>query len=148
MGRNMSSRLNLRTGTHVVVLGFVLAAALTLPIPGAPDAGRSSLVHQLAERLPGWKVDRVDHSWEGAYTVVASCVGREIGFQYVPEHGLRLGDGWLQPSDPYSRERLGELSDHYRYLIWFADPAMKHTLSCREELARQRTTAPRNDGVD
>ena len=144
----MSSRLNLRTGAHVMVLGFVLAAALTLPIPGAPDSGRASLVHQVAERLPGWTVDRVDHSWEGAFTVVASCVGREIGFQYVPEHGLQLGDGWLQPSDPYSRDRLAELSDHYRYLIWFAQPALKHTLSCREELARQRVSAPHNDGVD
>jgi hypothetical protein len=144
----MSGRLNLRTGAHVMLLGFVLVGALTLPIPGAPDPARSSLVQQIAERLPGWKVDRVDHSWEGAFTVVASCVGREIGFQYVPEHGLQLGDGWLQPSDPYSRERLGELSDHYRYLIWFGDPAMKHTLSCREELARQRITTPRSDGID
>jgi len=144
----MSSRLNLRTGAQVMVLGFVLAAALTLPIPGTPDSARASLVHQVAERLPGWRVDRVDHSWEGAFTVVASCVGREIGFQYVPEHGLQLGDGWLQPSDPYSRDRLAELSDHYRYLIWFAQPALKHTLSCREELARHRVSPLRNDGVD
>ncbi len=144
----MSSRLKLRTGGYAILLGFVLAVALTLPIPGTPDPARGTLVHQIGQRLPGWKVDRVDHSWEGAFTVVATCVGREISFQYVPEHGLQLGDGWLQPSDPYSRKRLAELSDHYRYLIWFAQPAMKHTLSCREELARQRVTPARSDGID
>ena len=144
----MASRLNVRTGGYVMLLGFVLAAALALPIPGTPDPARGALVHEIGERLPGWKVDRVDHSWEGAFTVVTTCVGREISFQYVPEHGLQLGDGWLQPSDPYSRKRLAELSDHYRYLIWFAQPAMKHTLSCREELARQRVTPARGDGID
>jgi hypothetical protein len=144
----MSNRLRLRTGAPVMLLGLVLAGALAVPIPGAPDPGRSAIERQLAARLPGWKVDRVAHSWEGAFTVVASCVGHEIGFQYVPDHGLGLGDAWLQPSDPYSRDRLSELSDHYRYLIWFNDPALKHTLSCREELARHRVSEPRNDGID
>ncbi len=144
----MSKRLNPRTGAQVMLLGFVLVGAMTVPIPGTPDPGRSSIEHQLAVRLPGWKVDRVAHSWEGAFTVVASCVSHEIGFQYVPEHGLALGDAWLQPSDPYSRERLHELSDHYRYLIWFSDPALKHRLSCREELARHRVGEPRSDGID
>lgn len=126
----------LRSVLALPLVAGALVAALVIPIPTAADATRSQLVTQLRHRLPGWEIERLDASWEGGYSVVTSCQGRAIGFQYVPEHGLPVGDAWLQPSDPYSRERLDELSDHYRHFIWYGDPAMTHTLSCSEEVAR------------
>jgi hypothetical protein len=130
-----------RTGATFVALAGVLAVSLTAPIPAMPDDGREAVTRIVRERLPGWIVERVDPSWEGAYIVVTMCAGREMGFQYVPGHGLGPDDAWLQPSDAYSRERLSEISDHWRYLVWYGDPAMIDTLSCREELAGERPSA-------
>jgi hypothetical protein len=126
----------LRGAVALALVAGSLATALALPIPTAADAERTRLIEQLRHRLPGWEIERLEASWEGSYSIVTSCAGRAIGFQFVPEHGLPVGDAWLQPSDPYSRERLDELSDHYRHLIWYEDPAMTHTLSCSEEVAR------------
>ena len=138
---NILRRGVLRTGATFAALAGVLAVSLTAPIPATPDDGRETVTRIVRERLPGWIVERVEPSWEGAYSVVTMCAGREMGFQYVPGHGLRPGDAWLQPSDAYSRERLSDISDHWRYLVWYDDPAMIDTLSCREELAGERPSA-------
>jgi hypothetical protein len=132
----MQRFIRLRSGLALALVAGALVAALSVPIPTAPDAGRSEVLAQLRHRLPGWQIERLEASWEGSYSIVTSCAGRAIGFQFVPEHGLPVGDAWLQPSDPYSRERLDELSDHYRHLIWYGDPALTHVLSCSDEIAR------------
>ncbi len=93
-------------------------------------------------RLPGWTIQRLERSWEGAYTVVTLCAGRQIGFQLVPGHGLPADDAWIQPNDAYSRERLVGISDHWRYLVWYDDPALVSSLSCEEELAGSRHAPP------
>ncbi len=126
------------------VLVLVLAAGLWLPVPTAGNSPLNEVVGQVRERLPGWNIRRATASWEGAYTVVASCGARQIGFQLVPEHGLPVGDAWIQPNDPYARSRLAELSDNSVYLVWFRDAIPKRSLSCREELARHAPGA----GVD
>ena len=106
-----------------------------MPIPTVGNAEESGVVSQVAQRLPGWRVVRASESWEHAYTVVASCAGRLVGFQYVPEHGLPPGDAWIQPDDDFSRSRLEELTDSQRYLVWRQRPRTDRTLSCREEVA-------------
>jgi hypothetical protein len=132
----MPRRFRLRAGAATLVAAAALAASLWLPIPSVPDAGRTSVLGQVERRLPGWDVSRLNPSWEGAYTVVASCAGRTLSFQYVPGHGLPRQDAWLQPSDEFARDRLRLVSDHRRYLIWYAQPDDPDTLSCSEELAR------------
>ena len=124
-----------RTGASFLALAGVFALSLSVPIPTLPDPGRQSVLREVRERLPGWKVDRLERSWEGAYTIVTSCSGREMGFQFVPGHGLPAGDAWLQPNDSFARDRLRGLSDHWRYLVWYHDPALMNTLSCHEEIA-------------
>ncbi len=91
-------------------------------------------------RLPGWHIERARSSWEGAWSVVATCGTLHLGFQLVPGHGLAPGDAWLHPEDRYARERLGSISDSWRALIWFAEPIgdRTRTLSCRQEMARLR----------
>jgi hypothetical protein len=114
----------------------VLGVALTVPIPAASDTGREQVRREIRYRLPGWEVQRIDPSWEGAYTVVTTCAGLELGFQYVLGHGLAPDDAWIQPNDGYSRQRLRPLSDHWRYLVWYSERRDADRLSCHEELAR------------
>lgn len=119
-----------------LVLGGVAAGALLAPIPTSGNSGETVLMSQVRQRLPGWHVVRASESWESAYTVVAECAGRLVGFQYVPEHGLPPGDAWLQPDDQFSRSRLAEVTDSRRYLVWRQRPRTDDALSCREEIAR------------
>jgi hypothetical protein len=134
-------RRTIRTGASFVALAGVLALSLTVPIPSLPDHGEAAVARIVQNRLPGWSVERIKRSWEGAYSVVTTCAGRQVGFQYVPGHGLGPNNAWLQPNDLYSRERLASISDHWRYLVWYADPAIVDTLSCKEELAGGGDTA-------
>ncbi|MGQ0609239.1 MAG: hypothetical protein ACT4OQ_12370 [Chloroflexota bacterium] len=127
-------------GASFLALAGVFALSMTIPIPSLPDGDRQAVMHEVRERLPGWSVARLDPSWEGAYTVVTLCAGREMGFQYVPGHGLPARDAWLQPNDEYTRERLLGLSDHWRHLVWYEDPALFNTLSCHEEIAGAEQT--------
>jgi hypothetical protein len=134
-------RLNrrLRMGAGFLVLCGAFATALWLPIPTVPDAAQAQVIGSVAERLPGWRVERVRSSWEGAYTVVASCAGRQLGFQFIPGHGLPASDAWLQPSDAFARQRLTRVSDHHRYLIWFDNRPVFPRLSCNDELGPRAT---------
>jgi hypothetical protein len=131
---------------RLLALGGLLAVTMTVPIPALPDDGEARVREVVHARLPGWIVERVQRSWEGAYSVVAVCAGRQLGFQYVPGHGLPSDDGWLQPSDPYSRERLEQTSDHWRYLLWYGEPAIIDSLSCADEIAGERS--PTGDSSD
>ena len=96
------------------------------------------MVASVERRLPGWHIERTQSSWEGGWSVVATCGTLHLGFQLVPGHGLAPGDAWLHPEDRYARERLGSISDSWRALIWFAQPIglRTKTLSCRQEMAR------------
>ena len=123
-----------RIGASFVALSAVLALSLTVPIPSLPDDGEATVTRIIHERLPGWTVERVNRSWEGAYSVVTVCAGRVLGFQYVPGHGLPERNAWLRPNDAYARERLASISDDWRDLVWYAEPAIVDTLSCQEEL--------------
>jgi hypothetical protein len=134
-------RRTIRTGASFVALAGVLALSLTVPVPSVPDRAEAAVIRVIAERLPGWKIERINRSWEGAYSIVTMCAGREMGFQYVPGHGLGPDAAWLQPNDLASRERLAAISDHWRHLVWYDDPAMIDTLSCEEEIAGGNETA-------
>jgi hypothetical protein len=123
-----------RIAASFVALAGVLALSLTVPIPSLPDVGEASVRHVVRERLPGWTVERVSRSWEGAYTVVTVCAGRQLGFQYVPGHGLPERNAWLRPNDDFARQRLTSISDDWRDLVWYEKPAIVDTLSCQEEL--------------
>ena len=125
-----------RAGIAAAVLVGVFTIALVIPIPSMPDVGRAAVKAEVGERLPGWRIQRLHPSWEGAYTVVTSCAGKQVSFQFVPGHGLPADDAWLQPSNEYTRARLRPLSDHWRYLLWRGDPVEPQALSCAEELAR------------
>lgn len=122
--------------------------ALLVPIPTLPDVGRAAVRAEVNERLPGWTLQRLDHSWEGGYTVVTSCAGKQVGFQFVPGHGLRPEDAWIQPSNDFARARLSPLSDHRRYIVWYADPTELAVLSCHDELARNGDLPPREGMLD
>jgi hypothetical protein len=141
-------RRPIRISISLAILGTALAAAVALPIPTLPDSGRQTIATELSQRLPGWEVERLSPSWEGAYTVVTSCAGHRIDFQLVPGHGLGPDDAWVLPADEYAYERLTTLSDHWRHLIWFGDPAMSHELACRDLLARVRTDVRRDATTD
>ncbi len=119
-----------------LALAAALAVALSVPVPSLPDDGLTTVRAEVADRLPGWRVDRLEPSWEGSYTVVTSCAGLELDFQLVPGHGLPPEDAWVQPSDAYARARLRAVSDHWRYLVWYRDPVRPRSLSCSDELAR------------
>jgi hypothetical protein len=142
----------LRPLVAILLLVGVVTAALWMPIPTTGNAQLDQVVGEVRQRLPGWRIVQADASWEGAYTVVASCGSRELGFQLVPEHGLPVGDSWVQPNDLYARNRLEHVSDHDQYLVWYQNPVRQRTLSCRSELARDptvqigsRTVGSRND---
>lgn len=137
-----------RVGASFVALAGALALSLTLPIPALPDGGRTAVLHEVRARLPGWAVERLERSWEGAYTVITVCAGREVGFQFVPGHGLPAGNAWIQPNDAFSRERLTHVSDHWRYLVWYADPAIMSSLSCADEIAGGHRSRLNEGGYD
>ena len=125
-----------RGATSLVSLAVVFLVALTIPIPALPDAGRARVLAEVADRLPGWSVQRIDPSWEGAYSVITSCAGRELSFQFVPGHGLPRDDAWIQPHNSFARARLGRTSDHSFYLLWRGDRLAPPSVSCFENLAR------------
>ena len=120
----------------LAALAAAFLTALFMPIPALPDVGRAAVEDEVSSRLPGWTIQRLQPSWEGAYTIVTSCAGKEVSFQFVPGHGLPGDDAWLVPSDDYTRSRLTAVSDHYRYLLWRTGPRHPERLSCVEELAR------------
>ena len=130
-----------RTGAPFVALAAALAIGLATPVPSIPDDDRAAVMDAVQERLPGWSVERLEPSWEGAYTVVTMCAGRQVGFQFVPGHGLPPDDAWIQPNDGFSRDRLRGVSDHWRHLVWYDDPALMNTLSCNEEIAGGEQTS-------
>ncbi len=125
-----------RSAAGALTLAGVLAGALLVPVPALPDDDRAAVRSAVRDRLPGWRVERIDPSWEGAYTVVTTCAGIELGFQFVRGHGLSADDAWIQPNDAYARERLVGLSDSRRYLVWYGERVRPRHLSCQEELAR------------
>lgn len=129
-------RHNWRAAVGALALAAVLPSALLVPIPALPDEQRAEVRRDVRMRLPGWQIERLDPSWEGAYTVVATCAGLEIGFQLVRGHGLPAEDAWIQPNDAYARERLTDVSDNRRYLVWYDDRLRPERLSCSEEMAR------------
>jgi hypothetical protein len=126
---------HLRALATVPLLGAVLGLALWMPIPATGNPQLDNVVGEVHERLPGWRIVRANASWEGGYTVVAACGARQLGFQYVPEHGLPEGAAWIQPNDAYARNRLEYSSDHPEYLVWYPNPARERTLTCRSQLA-------------
>ncbi len=130
-----------RFGVALATLAAAFALALNVPIPTAPDVDRARVMAEVGERLPGWRVKRLHPSWEGAYSVVTACAGHEIGFQFVPGHGLPIHDAWLQPTDDYSRDRLRLVSDHWRQLVWYGSPVATNSLSCSDEVAGRARTS-------
>ena len=145
------SRLPHRIGRAGIVLASLAGAfvfALTAPIPAVPDSGRANVRAEVDDRLPGWTVARVDPSWEGAYTVVTSCAGREVAFQFVPGHGLPHQDAWLQPNNDYARRHLSITSDHDRYLLWRGNPIDSSALSCADDIAQGGDTSDPEPGID
>jgi hypothetical protein len=99
MTRNTTMlRLPRNLGRGALILASLAGAflfALTVPIPTLPDAGRAEVRAELADRLPGWSVHRLEPSWENAYVVVTSCAGRDLAFQFIPGHGLPRDDAQL-----------------------------------------------------
>ena len=120
----------------LLLLAGTFGVALLAPIPALSNPAEAQVVSRVAERLPGWRIERTAQSWEGAWTVVARCGDRQLGFQMVPGHGLRPGDAWIHPQDRYSWSRIEAVSDDTTYLVWYRDAAHAPSLSCRAELAR------------
>jgi hypothetical protein len=138
-------------GRWAIVIASLAAAflvALTAPIPTLPDAGRAEVRAEVADRLPGWSVQRIDPTWENAYAVVTSCAGRKIDFQFVPGHGLPRDDAWIQPHNSYARARLGATSDHHRYLLWRGNDVHPARMECSENLARDGSSGAADPGRD
>ena len=131
-------RWRLPTPIALALLALAFATALLAPLPVAPNEARAQVMASVEQRLPGWQIERAQSSWEGAWSVVATCGTLQLGFQLVPGHGLRPGDAWLHPEDRYSRERLGSISDSWRSLVWLSTPIglRAKSLSCRQEMAR------------
>lgn len=119
------------------LLAGLFLIALLMPMPFTRNTAQARVLATLEDRLPGWSIVRTQSSWEGAWTVVAWCGGRQLGFQLVPGHGLSPGDAWLHPDNEYARARLAAISDDYRYLVWFGDPIQLRSLSCQQEMARE-----------
>jgi hypothetical protein len=119
-------------------IGLLLAVfgvALLAPMPSMPNTARAEVLASVENRLPGWSIEQTRSSWEGAWTVVATCGTLRLGFQWVPGHGLSPGDAWLHPEDEYARRRLAMISDDTRFLVWFQEPVQARALSCRQQLA-------------
>ena len=149
----ITNKLRLRAdlGRGALVIASLAAAflvALTVPIPTLPDEGRAEVRAEVADRLPGWSVQRIDPTWENAYAVVTSCAGREIDFQFVPGHGLPREDAWIQPHSSYARTRLAATSDHHRYLLWRGQDVHPASTECAENLARDGSSDRPNPGTD
>ena len=132
----MRLRPRLRAAAGIPILAAVLGLAVWIPIPTTGDPPLRNVVDEVQARLPGWHIVRATTAWECAYSVVAACGGRELGFQMVPAHGLPVGDVWIQPDDRYAQDRLREVSDHDVYLVWFEHPIHERSFSCGAELAR------------
>jgi hypothetical protein len=144
-------RLPRRLGRGATVIGSLAATfllALTVPIPALPDAGRAEVRAEVADRLPGWSVKRIDPSWENAYAVVTSCAGRELAFQFVPGHGLPRQDAWIHPHNSYARARLAATSDYARYLVWRSQRDDPASFPCTENLAQGDPAALSRRGTD
>ncbi len=140
-------RLRQHLGRGALIIASLAGAflfALTVPIPTLPDAGRAVVRAEVADRLPGWSVSRIDPSWEGAYVVVTTCAGREMAFHFVPGHGLPRDDAWIQPHNRYARARLGATSDHARYLVWRGEKLNPASMACSEDLARDGAGSERD----
>lgn len=135
-----------RAVAGALALAGVLAGALLMPVPSLADEGRAAVRREVHDRLPGWRIERVDPSWENAYTVVTTCGELELSFQFIRGHGLAPDDAWIHPSDEYARKRLADLSDNFRYLVWYGERRRPDQLSCRDEMARagERTAPERN----
>ena len=135
-----SSRRRRRISAPLAVslLAGLFGVALLAPMPFTQNTAQAEVIAKVENRLPGWQIVRTTPSWEGAWSVVATCGTLHLGFQLVPGHGLAPGDAWLHPEDRYARERLDSISDSWRALIWFAEPIgdRTKTLSCRQEMAR------------
>jgi hypothetical protein len=132
----------------IASLAAVFLVALTVPIPTLPDAARAQVRGEVADRLPGWSVERIDPSWENAYVVVTSCAGRELAFQFVPGHGLPRDDAWIQPHNAFARARLSATSDHERYLVWRGEKLNPSRMGCTENLARNGSRERPGTGTD
>ena len=142
-----------RSPRAVLIIGTLLGlflGALAIPIPALPDAGRAAVRAEVSDRLPGWTVSRLNPSWEGAYTVVTTCEGRQVSFQFVPGHGLPQDAAWIQPTNRSSRARLAVTSDHRQYLVWREDEIAPRPLACLTEVAQSETASgePLPRGVD
>ena len=135
------------TPAALLLLGGVFLLALLVPIPAAPNSARAEVMSRVEDRLPGWDIVRTDSSWEGAWTVVASCGQSRLGFQLVPGHGLAPGDAWLKPEDTYSRTRLRIVSDNSDYMVWYGGHDGR-ALPCRSELARPQDASGRGGIFD
>ncbi|HEX6140679.1 MAG TPA: hypothetical protein VF013_09520 [Candidatus Limnocylindria bacterium] len=120
----------------LLMLAGIFGVALLAPVPAIPNTARAEVVSRVEQRLPGWQIVHTLASWEGAWTVVARCGSRQVGFQMVPGHGLRPQDAWIHPEDQYSRSRLASVSDDRNYLVWYDGELTAPRLSCRTELAR------------
>ncbi len=118
------------------ILAALFLGALHLPIPTTGNQPLERVLDRVETRLPGWEVARATESWEGSFTVVTSCAGRELAFQLIPDHGLAVGDHWLLVHDGFAQIRLAAVSDHHRYLLWYDDPVRARALSCQQELAQ------------
>jgi hypothetical protein len=139
----MRRRSRRTTVVGIAALAAAFWLALVAPIPTTGNEELARVMTEVKDRFPGWHITHATAAWENAYTVVASCGGREIGFQVVPEHGLPVGASWVQPNDEFTRARLAQVSDHHTYLVWFPHPLRERQLSCRAEMARElRTYGP------
>jgi hypothetical protein len=144
-----SLRRGLGRGALIVAsLAAAFVAALTVPIPTLPDAGRAEVRAEVAVRLPGWSVERLDPSWENAYAVVTSCGGRELSFGFVPGHGLPRDDAWIQPHNTFARARMAATSDHTRYILWRGEKLNPASMACSENLAHRGSEEARGPGTD
>ena len=115
-------------GSPLLLAG--LAAGLVFPAPDSRHDKRAEVMHIVRERLPGWHVVKATEAWESGWAIVATCGPQRLGFQLIPDHGLPVGDAWIQPTDPASRGRLFWITDHPPYLIWRQQPAEARTLGC------------------
>jgi hypothetical protein len=139
----MRRRSRRTTVVGIAALAAAFWLALVAPIPTTGNEELARVMTEVKDRFPGWHITHATAAWENAYTVVASCGGREIGFQVVPEHGLPVGASWVQPNDEFTRARLAQVSDHHTYLVWVPHPLRERQLSCRAEMARElRTYGP------
>ncbi len=101
-------RWRLPTPAAIALLAVVFATALLAPLPVAPNQARAEVMANVERRLPGWHIERARSSWEGAWSVVATCGTLHLGFQLVPGHGLAPGDAWLHPGGPVRPRAAGQ----------------------------------------